>query len=76
MEILVDGQSVYQWDPANGTRQICDLISNIGTHDIQLHALNVVTDSWSSFLYTTYEHATGLITPVPDEEYATGLIFP
>lgn len=76
VEILVDGQSVYQWDPANGSRQICDLISNIGTHDIQLHALNVVTDSWSSFMYTTYEHATGLLTPVPDEEYATGLIFP
>lgn len=78
VEILVDGQPVYQWDPANGSRQICDLVSSIGTHDIQLHALNVVTDSWSSFMYTTYEHATGLITPVPDEpdEYATGLIFP
>lgn len=90
VEISVDGQPVYQWDPANGSRQICDMTRNIGPHDIQLHALNVVTDSWSSFIYNTQEHATGLITPEPEEhgmglwtpvpdeseEYATGLIFP
>ena len=73
-EILVDGQSVYQWENANGSRTLCDMFWNPGPHDIRLHALNVVTDSWSSILYTTVEHGKGLIPP--DDEYATGLIIP
>ena len=73
-EILVDGVSLYQWDDPNGSRTICNEVSNFGGHQIQLHALNVVTDAWASFTYTTTEHPTGLITPVP--EHATGLIVP
>ena len=76
-EILVDGVSLYQWDDPNGSRTICNEVSNFGGHQIQLHALNVVTDAWSSFTYTTVEHPTGLITPEPaPEEHATGLIIP
>ena len=78
-EILVDGQSVYQWDDANGSRTICDQVRNIGPHQIQLHALNVVTDAWASFVYTTQEHAMGLITPVPDDPgdgFVSGVFLP
>ena len=74
-EIIVDGVSLYQWDDANGSRTICNEVSSIGGHQIQLHALNVVTDAWASFNYNTVEHAMGLITPVP-EEHPTGLIPP
>ena len=49
---------------------ICDEVSGFGPHEIQLHALNVVTDSWSSFVYTTLKHPTGLI--VPDEPIEQG----
>ena len=77
-EILVDGVSLHKWDDANGSRTICDEVSGFGPHEIQLHALNVVTDSWSSFVYTTMKHPTGLIIPDQPEtgEYATGLIMP
>ena len=76
VEILVDGSSVHQWDGANGSRQLCGAIQNIGTHEIVLHALNVVTDFWSSFIYTTNAHPTGLIIPDQPDEHATGLIIP
>ena len=87
-EIVVDGMSLYQWDDPNGSRTICNEVSSFGGHQIQLHALNVVTDAWASLSYTTVEHPTGLITPEPDyptglitpepapEEHATGLIIP
>ncbi|MBR6089800.1 MAG: transporter substrate-binding domain-containing protein [Anaerolineaceae bacterium] len=74
-EIIVDGVSLYQWDGPNGSRTICNEVSGYGGHQIQLHALNVVTDAWASFNYSTLEHPTGLLTPVPDE-HATGLIIP
>ena len=76
-EILVDGSSVYQWDPANGSRTLCGEVSGFGVHQIQLHALNVTNDAWSSIQYNTMKHPTGLITPEPEpEEHATGLIIP
>lgn len=62
-EIIVDGNSVHKWDPASGSRQLCSEISAPGAHQIQLHALNVVTDAWASFTYTTVKHPTGLIVP-------------
>lgn len=76
VEILVDGYPIYQWGPADGSLQICDQIRNLGDHEIKLHAVNDVTDAWSSFTYTTLKHAMGLITPVPEEDYPTGLITP
>ena len=77
-EILVDGWSVYQWDDPNGARTLCSEVSDFGVHQIQLHALNVTNDAWSSLQYNTMKHATGLITPEPepDPEYYTGLIIP
>ena len=78
-EILVDGVSLHQWDDANGSRMICGEVSGFGPHEIQLHALNVVTDSWASFVYTTIQHPTGLIIPdepAQPEGHATGFIVP
>lgn len=77
-EILVDGWSVYQWDDPNGARTLCSEVSDFGVHQIQLHALNVTNDAWSSLQYNTMKHPTGLITPEPepDPEYYTGLIIP
>ncbi len=90
VEILIDGYPAYQYGPANGSYQFCGEVQNFGAHGIQLHAVNSVTDAWSSFTFTTMEHPTGLITPVPEEhetglwtpvpdepeEHATGLIVP
>ncbi len=81
VEILVDGSSVHQWDDANGSRRICDRFWDPGAYNIQLHALNVVTDAWSSFTYTSIKHPTGLIFPdgpddAPGDYHPTGLIVP
>ena len=58
----------------NGARTLCGEVSGFGSHQIQLHALNVTNDAFASLQYNTIEHATGLITPVP--EHPTGLITP
>ena len=75
-EILVDGSSVYQWDDPNSSRTLCGEVSGLGVHQIQLHALNVTNDAWSSLQYNCIEHAMGLITPEPEPDYPTGLITP
>ena len=78
-EILVDGVSLNKWDDANGSRMICDEVSGFGPHEIQLHALNVVTDSWSSFVYTTLKHPTGLIVPdepIEQDGFVSGVFLP
>ena len=76
-EIIVDGSSVYQWDAPNGARTLCGEVSDFGVHQIQLHALNVTNDAFSSLQYSTIEHPLGLITPEPEEEeYYTGLWTP
>ena len=63
VRISVDGIQVYQGNVPNGYSEICSPLTNIGAHEIELEALNVVTSSYSSFWYTTYEHETGLNPP-------------
>ena len=87
-EILVDGRSVYQWDDPSGSRMLCSEVSDYGVHQVQLHALNVTNDAYSSLQYNTLkhplglltpepEHPLGLLTPEPDEnQYYTGLFLP
>ena len=70
VRITVDGVNVYQDNVPNGWTEICQPITNIGPHEVELEALNVVTSSYSSFWYNTEEHATGLI--VPDDAFDGG----
>lgn len=86
-DIYVDSLPVSQWNDPNGSMMLCNEVSGLGGHQIQLHAVSDVSDAWADLQYTTMSHPTGLITPVPDhptglivptpqEEHATGLIVP
>ncbi len=70
VRISVDGRQVYQDNVPNGYYEICSPLTDIGGHEVELQALNVTTDSYSSFWYNTMEHSTGLI--VPDDAFEGG----
>ena len=75
-DIYVDSSPVSQWNDPNGSMMLCNEVSGLGGHQIQLHAVSDASDAWADLQYTTMGHPTGLIVPTPEEEHATGLIVP
>ena len=83
--VNADGMTVYSGDAESGSQYICDPVSSVGSHTIEIYASNDTDNAYSSFIYTASyatglitpepEHPTGLITPVPEEDdYATGFL--
>ena len=67
IDIYVDGNHIERSNSMTGSASVQATIQSLGSHSILLVAHSVTDDAESSVVYTTMEHATGLIVPDQDQ---------